>query len=47
MEFPTDADNATIEKTVLADEQTLKYTEGKQIVKVIIVPKRIVNIVLK
>ena len=38
---------ATIEKTVLADEQTQKYIEGKQIVKVIIVPKRIVNIVLK
>ena len=47
MEFPTDADNATIEQIVLADEQTQKYTEGKQIVKVIIVPKRIVNIVLK
>lgn len=47
MEFPSDADNATIEQTVLADEQTRKYTEGKQIVKVIIVPKRIVNIVLK
>ena len=47
MDFPTDADNSSIEKTVLADEQTQKYIEGKQIVKVIIVPKRIVNIVLK
>ena len=47
LDFPTDADNASIEKTVLNDEQTQKYTEGKQIVKVIIVPKRIVNIVLK
>lgn len=47
MDFPTDADNATIEQTVLADEQTKKYMDGKQVVKVIIVPKRIVNIVLK
>ena len=47
LDFPADADNASIEKTVLNDEQTQKYTEGKQIVKVIIVPKRIVNIVLK
>ena len=47
MDFPTDADNTTIEKTVLAEEQTQKYIDGKQIVKVIIVPKRIVNIVLK
>ncbi|MEE0574251.1 MAG: leucine--tRNA ligase [Paraprevotella clara] len=47
LNFPADADNASIEKTVLNDEQTQKYTEGKQIVKVIIVPKRIVNIVLK
>ena len=47
LDFPADADNASIEKTVLNDEQTQKDTEGKQIVKVIIVPKRIVNIVLK
>ena len=47
MKFAADADNATIEKAVLADEQTQKYTEGKNIVKIIIVPKRIVNIVLK
>ena len=47
LDFPADADNVSIEKTVLNDEQTQKYTEGRQIVKVIIVPKRIVNIVLK
>ena len=47
MEFAADADNATIEKTVLADERATKYIEDKQIVKVIIVPKRMVNIVLK
>jgi len=32
---------------VKADERSLKYLEGKQIVKVIIVPKKIVNIVVK
>ena len=47
MDFPADSDNASIEKAVLADEQSQKYIEDKQIVKVIIVPKRIVNIVLK
>ena len=47
MDFPADADQKTIEETVLADEQTQKYIDGKQIVKVIIVPKRIVNIVIK
>ena len=45
--FPADADNATIEQTVLADEQSQKYMEGKSVVKVIVVPKRIVNVVLK
>jgi leucyl-tRNA synthetase len=47
MEFPADADNATIEKTVLADERSPKYIDGKTVVKVIIVPKRMVNIVCK
>ena len=47
MQFPADADNATIEQAVRADERTAKYTDGKQIVKVIIVPKRMVNIVCK
>ncbi|MCD8318436.1 MAG: leucine--tRNA ligase [Paraprevotella sp.] len=47
LDFPADADAETIEKTVLNDSQTQKYIEGKQIVKIIIVPKRIVNIVIK
>jgi len=32
---------------VLADEKTKKYTDGKQVMKVIIVPKKIVNVVCK
>ena len=46
MEFAADADNDTIQKTVLADERATKYIDNKPIVKVIIVPKRMVNIVL-
>ena len=41
-----DADNETIQKTVLADERSAKYIEG-DVLKVIIVPKRMVNIVFK
>ena len=47
IEFPADADNATIEATVRNHEQTPKYVGDKQIMKVIIVPKRMINIVLK
>ena len=47
MTFPADATNEQIEAAVLADERRERYTEGKQVVKVIIVPKRIVNIVIK
>ncbi len=45
--FPIDASNEDIQKAVLTDEKSLKYIEGKTVVKVIIVPKKIVNIVLK
>ena len=47
IQFPADADNQTIEQAIRADERTARYTEGKQIMKVIIVPKRMVNIVCK
>ena len=46
-EFEANADNATIEKEVMADERTAHYLGDKNVVKVIIVPKRIVNIVMK
>ena len=47
MEFAADADNQTIQEAVIADEKAAKYLEGKQIIKVIIVPKRMVNVVIK
>ena len=45
--FPADAANADIEQAVLEDERSQKYLDGKQILKVIIVPKKIVNVVVK
>ena len=47
MEFAADADNASIESAVLADDRSAKYIGTGKVVKVIIVPKRIVNIVVK
>lgn len=46
MEFPVETANDVIEATVLADERAQKWIEGKTPKKVIIVPKKIVNIVL-
>ena len=46
MEFPVDADNDTIQAAVMAEEQSQKWIDGKTPKKVIIVPKKIVNIVL-
>lgn len=45
--FSIDDSKEEIEKKVLADERTLKYMVGKTIVKIIIVPRKIINIVLK
>ena len=47
LDFPADASKEQIEKETLASEAASKYLEGKQIVKVIVVPGRIVNIVVK
>ena len=46
LDFAADATNADIEATVLANENSQKYIDGKPIKKVIIVPKKIVNIVI-
>lgn len=40
-----DADKATIETAALANENVMKFTEGKTVRKIIIVPKKLVNIV--
>ncbi len=47
LDFPAGAAKDDIEKAALASEQAQKYLEGKQVVKVIVVPGRIVNVVIK
>ena len=47
MKFPTDATNDAIQQAVLANEQSAKYIGDKKVVKVIVVPKKIVNVVVK
>lgn len=47
MQFATDVDEESIKQAVINDEKARKYIEGNAVVKVIVVPKRIVNVVLK
>jgi len=42
-----DTDKAQVEVQALADENVVKFTSGKTIVKVIVVPNKLVNIVIK
>lgn len=46
LELPSELSKEEIEKAVLAYEKTTHYLEGKAIKKLIIVPKKIVNIVI-
>ncbi|HQG72963.1 MAG TPA: leucine--tRNA ligase, partial [Tenuifilum sp.] len=46
LELPLNLKADEVEKIVLADENTLKYLDGKQPKKVIVVPNKIVNIVV-
>ena len=43
----SDTDKAQVEVQALADENVVKFTSGKTIVKVIVVPNKLVNIVIK
>jgi leucyl-tRNA synthetase len=45
LELPKDMALNEIEKQVLADERSMKWIEGKQVRKVIIVPNKIINVV--
>ena len=47
LDFPADASKEAIQEATLASPQAQKYLDGKQVVKVIVVPGRIVNIVVK
>lgn len=46
MEFPLDADQATVEKAVFANETMQKYLEGKTPKKIIFVKGKMINIVI-
>ena len=47
MTFPADATKEDIEKSALADDRSKHYIDGKTIVKTIVVPRKIINIVCK
>ena len=47
LRLPADADKETVIQTVLNDERSKKYLQGKQVLKSIVVPGRIINIVVK
>ena len=44
---PLDSNNQTIQEIALADEKIEKFTTNKQILKVIVVPNKLINIVVK
>jgi len=46
LELPIDMPREEIEKTVLANASSQKWTEGKTPKKVIVVPGKIVNVVI-
>jgi len=46
LELPADMSKEDVEKTVLADEQTVKYLDGQTVKKIIVVPGKIVNVVV-
>lgn len=46
MEVPADADQATIEELAQAQENVQRFTEGKTVRKIIVVPGKLVNIVV-
>lgn len=46
LELPADINTKEIEAAVLKDEQAIKWTEGKEIKKIIVVPGKIINVVV-
>jgi leucyl-tRNA synthetase len=44
---PADADSSAIEAAARADERTAELLTGKQVVKVIVVPGKLVNFVIR
>jgi len=40
-------DNQTVEALALSEENVVKFVEGKTVVKVVVVPNKLVNVVVK
>ena len=47
LDLPVDMSKEDIEKTALSAPEAAKYLEGMQVVKTVVVPGRIINIVIK
>jgi leucyl-tRNA synthetase len=47
MEVGVGTADEELERNALADERAKKFTEGKEIVKVIVIPDKLVNIVVR
>ena len=46
IEVPVNADKAAIEQAALSEENVVRFIEGKQVRKIIIVPGKLVNVVV-
>ncbi|MFV0554923.1 MAG: hypothetical protein ACK5LR_09485, partial [Mangrovibacterium sp.] len=46
MAFAIDADKSAIEQAVLASEEAQRWMDGKAAKKIIVVPKKIINVVV-
>ena len=44
---PLDSDNQAVQEIALSDEKIVKFTMDKQIIKIIVVPNKLINIVVK
>jgi leucyl-tRNA synthetase len=42
-----DAENSELEAMAMSDEKVIEHTHGKEVVRVVVVPRRLVNIVVR
>ena len=46
LEVPADEDEEVVKRRALEDENVVRFIEGKEIQRVVVVPKRLVNVVV-
>jgi len=44
---PIDSNNQAVQETAMSDEKIKRFTENKEIIKVVVVPNKLINIVVK